>query len=85
MIHDVDHTGVGNPQLCEEDPVLAARYKDRSVAEQNSLELSWDLLMEDRFRDLRFMIYQTNDELRRFRELVVNCVMATGMYICLAA
>ena len=58
---------------------MGQRYKERSVAEQNSLELSWDLLMEDRFSELRSLIYTTEDEMVRFRELVVNTVLATDI------
>jgi len=79
LIHDVDHTGVGNPQLIDENPQLGDRYRNRSVAEQNSLEISWDLLMESRFEDLRAVIYKSKSELRRFRQLVVNSVMATDI------
>ena len=39
LIHDVDHPGVPNPQLIVENPELADKYKERSVAEQNSLDL----------------------------------------------
>jgi hypothetical protein len=35
IIHDVDHTGVQNPQLIKENPALASMYKGKSVAEQN--------------------------------------------------
>jgi 3'5'-cyclic nucleotide phosphodiesterase len=31
LIHDVDHTGVGNPQLIDENPELGERYRNRSV------------------------------------------------------
>jgi len=34
LIHDLDHPGVPNPQLIQENPALAKRYQDRSVAEQ---------------------------------------------------
>jgi len=79
LIHDVDHTGVPNQQLISENPRLAAIYKNRSVAEQNSLSLSWDLLMDERFENLRNTIFSTKAELCRFRELVVNAVMATDI------
>lgn len=39
LIHDADHTGVPNTQLCKEQPVLAAAYKEKSVAEQVSVDL----------------------------------------------
>jgi hypothetical protein len=49
------------------------------VAEQNSVDIAWHLLMDDSYAELRRSIYATNDELRRFRELVVNSVMATDI------
>ena len=84
----LDHTGVGNPQLIKEDPQMAKRYNNRSVAEQNSLELSSGLLMEFEFEELRKVVCPTNDELKHFRELVVNSVMAVRSiqvlpFICL--
>ena len=74
-----DHQGVGNPRLIEEYPELGAQYKNRSVAEQNSLDLSWKLLMESRFKDLLNTLCATPEELRRFRQLVVNSVLATDI------
>ena len=72
--------GVPNPQLIEEDDGVARRYKSRSVAEQKSLDLSWDLLMEDRFANLRSTICRGSEaELRRFRQIVINSVMATDL------
>jgi 3'5'-cyclic nucleotide phosphodiesterase len=79
LIHDVDHTGVPNTQLVKENPALGAYFKARSAAEQNSVELSWSLLMEDQFAALRRAIYQTEEEKLRFRQLVVNSVMATDI------
>lgn len=68
----VDHVGVSNAQLVKERVPLAAHYSDRSVAEQNSLDLSWDLLMSDDYVDLRAFLFPTKEELVRFRQLVVN-------------
>jgi class 3 adenylate cyclase len=79
LIHDVDHIGVPNSQLIQENAAIATLYKNKSVAEQNSVELAWDLLMEDRYENLRSTIYATDDELKRFRQLVVNSVMATDI------
>jgi hypothetical protein len=58
-----------------ENKILGDVYHGRSVAEQNSVDLAWNLLMEDNFTELRRTIYETTDELNRFRHLVVNCVM----------
>jgi len=79
LIHDVDHTGVPNSQLVLEKHPLTVLFKSRSVAEQYSLTLAWDLLMEDRFKDFRACLYTNEAELMRFRRLVVNGVMATDI------
>ncbi|KAL7563389.1 hypothetical protein ACA910_016490 [Epithemia clementina (nom. ined.)] len=79
LIHDVDHPGVPNAQLVKEDSALAATYKGKSVAEQNSVQLSWQLLMSDQFANLRRSIYSSESELQRFRQLIVNSVMATDI------
>ena len=79
LIHDLDHTGAPNAQLIKEGSELAAMYDNRSVAEQNSLDLAWDLLCEPEFSHLRCAICATKDELSRFRQLIVNAVMATDI------
>eukprot|EP00980_Cylindrotheca_fusiformis_P014108 scaffold3710_cov103-Cylindrotheca_fusiformis.AAC.7 len=79
LIHDVDHPGVPNSQLVKENTRSAQIYKMKSVAEQNSVELAWDMLMQDEYEDLRACIYQTKEDLHRFRQLVVNTVMATDI------
>ena len=79
LIHDVDHTGVPNAQLVKEKATFASVFKEKSVAEQNSLVLSWDLLMDDQFKNFRRVLFQNKAELLRFRELVVNSVMATDI------
>jgi len=81
LIHDVDHRGIANMQLIKEEPAMAATFRNQSVAEQNSLDISWELLMADRFEDLRKYIFADQDELARFRQVVVNVVLATGMYL----
>ncbi len=79
MVHDADHPGVSNAQLVKEGTEIASHYRNKSVAEQNSVDLAWNLLMEDGYQDLRRCIYANQDELNRFRQLVVNSVMATDL------
>eukprot|EP00980_Cylindrotheca_fusiformis_P011198 scaffold2563_cov124-Cylindrotheca_fusiformis.AAC.29 len=79
IIHDLDHPGVPNSQLVKENARCAQIHKNKSVAEQNSVELAWDMLMQDEYEDLRACIYQTKEDLHRFRQLVVNTVMATDI------
>ena len=79
LIHDADHPGVPNTQLVKENTQNAQRYKGRSVAEQNSVDLAWNLLIEPKYNDLRQAICETEEEKRRFRQLLVNSVMATDI------
>lgn len=79
LIHDVDHRGIPNADLNNEDPDLSDRYGGKSVAEQNSTDLAWNLLFQSQFSNLRKAIFRTKDELVRFRALVVNGVMATDL------
>eukprot|EP00980_Cylindrotheca_fusiformis_P025843 scaffold14714_cov108-Cylindrotheca_fusiformis.AAC.2 len=78
IIHDVDHPGVPNSQLVKENTRIAEIYT-KSIAEQNSVELAWDMLMGVEYSALRACIYQTESDLQRFRQLVVNTVMATDI------
>ena len=75
LIHDVDHQGVPNAQLVKEGFDIAAIYKNKSVAEQNSVDLAWALFMDPKYSDLRKTIAQTAGEMSRFRQLVINCVL----------
>jgi len=45
----VDNPGVTNAVLMKENQRLATIYKNRSVAEQNSFDMAWDLFMDGRF------------------------------------
>jgi hypothetical protein len=79
LIHDVDHAGLSNAQLVKEKSSLADLYNNKSVAEQNSVDIAWELLMEPKYNDLRACIYTNQSELDRFRQLIVNAVMATDI------
>jgi hypothetical protein len=85
LIHDAAHTGLTNAELNNMNSELSEKYRRKSVAEQNSVELAWSILMDDRFNDLRACIYTTKAELHRFRQLLVNAVMATGTLLLLGS
>jgi hypothetical protein len=70
---------VPNAQLVKEKLHIAEFYKGKSVAEQNSFDLAWHLLMDDGYDSLRKTICATEDEFKHFRQLVVNSVMATDI------
>eukprot|EP00538_Stauroneis_constricta_P003831 CAMPEP_0119558060 /NCGR_PEP_ID=MMETSP1352-20130426/9964_1 /TAXON_ID=265584 /ORGANISM="Stauroneis constricta, Strain CCMP1120" /LENGTH=80 /DNA_ID=CAMNT_0007605281 /DNA_START=17 /DNA_END=256 /DNA_ORIENTATION=+ len=80
MIHDVDHPGVSNMQLVKERDEMADLYGNKSVAEQNSVDLAWNLLMDPAYRNLRATMFANEAEKKRFRQLLVNSVMATDIF-----
>ncbi|CAJ1965718.1 unnamed protein product [Cylindrotheca closterium] len=79
IIHDAGHYGVPNAQLVAENDPMVTKYKGKSMAEQNSVDIVWDLLMKPEYASLRTCIYSTDEEMRRFRQLLVNVVMATDI------
>jgi len=79
LIHDVEHSGVPNAQLVKEEDPLAAKYEGKSVAEQNSVDKAWDMFMSPEYADFRATLCPTEPEMKRFRQLVVNAVMATDI------
>lgn len=64
--------------LVKEESPLAAKYDNKSVAEQNSVDLVWGFLMSPEYVQLRACICCDQEEFERFRSLVVNCVMAVS-------
>ena len=58
---------------------MASVYKNRSVAEQRSFDLAWDLLLDSSFDEFRSYLCHTAAELRRFRQLLINSIMATDL------
>jgi len=80
LIHDVEHAGVSNSQLGAENPAMADKYRNRSLAEQNSVDVAWDTLMQPEYHNLQQCIFTNESELKRFRQLVVNSVMATDIF-----
>lgn len=80
LVHDADHRGVGNGQMAKEDERMAELYRNKSIAEQNSLDLSWSILMEPKYHELRACLFVDRDELLRFRQIVVQVVLATDIF-----
>ena len=85
LIHDVDHPGLPNMVLVKEHSTLAKAYHNKSVAEQNSFDICWEIFLTDRYANLRDCMFGPIDtpaheaELLRFRQLVINMVMATDI------
>ena len=59
---------------------MSGLYGGRCIAEQNSFDIAWNLLSEDRFKELRAVIVRSEEEAVRFRQLVINAVIATDFF-----
>ncbi len=79
LIHDIDHYGVPNTVLKKEKPDLSEKYRQTSIAEQNSVDLAWEMFMRKEYSTLRRCICPTEEDSRRFRLLVVQMVMCTDI------
>ena len=80
LIHDVDHRGIPNFLLAKEEPEMASFYENKAIAEQNSIDIAWNLLMDSSFDELRAAIYTSEEEMKRMRKLVVNSLLATDIF-----
>lgn len=77
---DVDHPGTSNAQMLKEKHPLAEVYEGKSIAEQNSFDFAWELLMDSDFNELRLCLFEDKQEIERFRQLVINSIMATDVF-----
>jgi len=59
---------------------LAKSYDNKSIAEQNSMDLAWELLTDSSYEDLLATICGSATELKRFRQLIVHSIMATDVF-----
>ena len=79
LVHDVDHPGIPNEMFAKENGKLNKLFKGTSMAEQNSFDLAFGLLMDDTYSALRAALFSTQNDLIRFRQMVVNFVIATDI------
>jgi hypothetical protein len=80
VIHDLDHRGVSNTQLIHEEPEMGKMYNGKSVAEQNSLDIAWSIFLKAEYQELRWFLFETEEEMKRFRQVMVNVVLATDIF-----
>lgn len=79
LIHDVDHQGISNLQLVEEEDELAIRYNDQSVAEQQSLAIAFQTLGQPKFAKLKKSLFPNTTNYKFFRKLVIDLVLCTDL------
>eukprot|EP00934_Nitzschia_sp_Nitz4_P005383 Nitzschia sp. Nitz4//scaffold17_size182527//44169//48060//NITZ4_001838-RA/size182527-augustus-gene-0.14-mRNA-1//-1//CDS//3329539292//5373//frame0 len=80
LVHDAGHTGVPNFQLAKEHPAFVAKYGEKSIAEQRSLDLTLELLQAPVYSNVRECIVPTKEEQSRLRQLIINSVLATDIF-----
>ena len=79
LIHDVDHQGIPNKQLVAECDELTLLYHDKSIAEQQSLEVGFSTLMKPEFSELRHCLIPTPSDQLKFRRIVIDLVLCTDI------
>jgi hypothetical protein len=82
LIHDVDHLGIPNVQLVQENHPLAIHYNDQSIAEQRSLFLGFNELLKPDYEHLRTVMFSFTfggDGYHHFRMAVTSLVLATDI------
>jgi len=79
LIHDVEHQGVPNRQLCIEGDALAILYNDKSVAEQHSIHVGFSTLQNPIFSSFMSTIVPHPEDKIEFRRLVIDIVLATDI------
>ncbi|EEC07312.1 cGMP-inhibited 3,5-cyclic phosphodiesterase, putative [Ixodes scapularis] len=76
-MHDYDHPGRTNAFLVSTYAPQAVLYNDRSVLENYHAASAWTLfLSEPRFN---FLMHLDKAEFKRFRFLVIECILATDL------
>lgn len=79
LIHDVQHQGIPNRQLANEDDILAVKYNDQSIAENQSLYIGFTELLKSDYVKLRFVLFPQKEDYRRFRSACVDLVLSTDI------
>lgn len=84
LIHDVEHQGVSNKQLVDENNPLAIKYDGKSVAEYNSLDVGRMLLEQEKYPNLRRCMFGDASNLPPEAAKVVNSNVTLFQDILLA-
>lgn len=79
LIHDVEHHGISNRQLANEDDLLAIQYNDTSISEHRSLYIAFSELLKPEYQLMRKALFPEVDDYRRFRSAVINVVLTTDI------
>jgi hypothetical protein len=59
-------------QLVKEKAQISMLYKETSIHEQASVDSAFETLMDDKYKQLRDFLFASEQEFRRFRQIVIN-------------
>ncbi|XP_064490056.1 cGMP-inhibited 3',5'-cyclic phosphodiesterase 3A-like isoform X3 [Ornithodoros turicata] len=76
-MHDYDHPGRTNAFLVSTYAPQAVLYNDRSVLENYHAASAWTLFLSD--PKYNFLVHLDKAEFKRFRFLVIECILATDL------
>ncbi|KAL7493781.1 hypothetical protein ACHAWT_004269 [Skeletonema menzelii] len=79
FIHDVDHQGVPNARLVEEDDPICNTYGRISVAEKHSIKVAFRTLNESDYDEFRSTVYETNEDKLRLHRIIHSLVLSTDI------
>jgi len=79
FIHDVDHQGVPNARLVEEDDPICNTYGRISVAEKHSIKVAFRTLNESDYDEFRSTVYETNEDKLRLHRIIHSVVLSTDI------
>lgn len=79
FIHDVDHQGVPNARLVEEDDPICNTYGRISVAEKHSIKVAFRTLNENDYDEFRSTVYETNEDKLRLHRIIHSLVLSTDI------
>ena len=74
--HDFEHPGLNNLFLIETKHQLALRYNDVSILENHHVASTFALLNQDKYNILKNL---SKDDFKRFRKLMIGCILETDM------
>jgi hypothetical protein len=81
LIHDVDHQGISNATLVKQRDPIAIKYHGKSPAENHSLCVGWEVLMQPEYSKLvKTICGDSSKEVNRLKELLSNAVLATDVF-----
>ena len=79
IIHDVDHQGVPNATLIEENDPIALNYDGKSVAEKHSIKIAFRTLNESEFGEFCSVVFGSPDDRLHLHHIVTNLVISTDI------